>query len=148
MYVSEPSPLHLWAQGSNKGSSTQHFRPNLHPIYQQTVRKNVMTPYLQGQGFREGCRQWIARPGREISQELQLLALANLAKPRNVAGRSSRELVSCVYLAHSIKQPSRRSCSWFMPSFLASTCAIFALAVKQPSCRATSQGVYDRREMQ
>ncbi len=29
----EPSPLHFWTEGSDKGSSTQHFRPNLEPIY-------------------------------------------------------------------------------------------------------------------
>jgi len=33
VYVSEPSLLHFWAQGSDKRFSTQHFRPNLQPIY-------------------------------------------------------------------------------------------------------------------
>src|SRR5260221_5698682 len=34
VYVFEPSPLSFWAEGSNEGPSTQHFRSNLHPIYQ------------------------------------------------------------------------------------------------------------------
>src|SRR5260370_9737781 len=30
----ETSPFAFWAEGSNEGPSTQHFRSNLHPIYQ------------------------------------------------------------------------------------------------------------------
>ncbi|SRR5229473_3076651 len=34
VYAFEPSPFSFWAEGSNEGPSTQHFRSNLHPIYQ------------------------------------------------------------------------------------------------------------------
>src|SRR5713101_4407106 len=33
VYAFEPSPFSFWAEGSNEGPSTQHFRSNLHPIY-------------------------------------------------------------------------------------------------------------------
>src|SRR5216683_6674605 len=36
VYAFEPSPFSFWAEGSNEGPSTQHFRSNLHPIYQQS----------------------------------------------------------------------------------------------------------------
>src|SRR5258708_3682048 len=33
VYAFEPSPLYFWAEGSNEGPSTQHFRSILQPIY-------------------------------------------------------------------------------------------------------------------
>src|SRR5216683_7685097 len=41
VYAFEPSPFSFWAEGSNEGPSTQHFRSNLHPIYQ-----HITGPYV------------------------------------------------------------------------------------------------------
>src|SRR5947209_8076621 len=35
----EPSDQRFWAEGSDKGLSTQHLRPNLEPIYHRVLRR-------------------------------------------------------------------------------------------------------------
>src|SRR5712692_6610621 len=41
----EPSDQRFWAEGSDKGLSTQHLRPNIEPIYQvNTLRSGRIWP--------------------------------------------------------------------------------------------------------
>src|SRR5258708_38171056 len=64
VYAFEPSPFSFWAEGSNEGPSTQHFRSNLHPIYHNLSRSYMVQSTFPSESHRQADRGH--RPGRSI----------------------------------------------------------------------------------